>query len=561
MLKPSLKLNDLFRRFLSDRRGVASILGAMAMLVGLGLSVMVIDTGHLYLEKRRLQSAVDAAALAAAGDPSNASAIVAHVLTDRGYAQAATVTTGAYSADTSLSVQNRFDANPASQQNAVRVNESMNTPSMLARVIGGAPQSTIVATATAAQIPVVSFSAGTGLATLSGGQINTVLGGLLGTTLSLSLVNYQALANVNVDALTFLNQLAAQAGVSAGTYGDLANANITMSQLATAITAALNIHPDGNDSAAIDALNLLSLQTPAAVSARGSQIVNTALWQTRQIGTIVVQTPGQVAFNLYDLVAAMARVYGAGHLVSVGSALNVPGVASLTAQMAVGSPMASVAAATIGTSITTAQVRVAINTAVPGLTILGIPLASINLPLYLQVASGTATVAAIPCQTSGTMATISAAAQAATVQIGGASGAALTNFGANPVLTPATISVTIPLLGTITIAISGTFAVAAGPTGNMNFTQADIANNTIHEVAGSDAGTVFSGLGAPGQLTLSVLPLGLILDLGPLTAIIQTLLSNLNGPTDLLLRTLGLRLGVMDVAVHGVRCGTPTLVT
>src|SRR5262249_4169240 len=154
MRKPGLNLRVLSRRFLRDRSGVASIIGVMIMLTGFGVSVMVLDVGHLYLEKRRLQSAVDAAALAAAGDPANASAIVARVLTARGYDAAATVNTAAYSADSSPAINNRLDTDPAAQKNAVRVNETVTTPSVLARMVGGSPQSTISATATAAQIPV-----------------------------------------------------------------------------------------------------------------------------------------------------------------------------------------------------------------------------------------------------------------------------------------------------------------------------------------------------------------------------------------------------------------------
>ena len=554
-----VNIRALSCRFASDTRGVASIFGAMAILTGFGFGVMVLDVGHLYLAKRRLQSAVDAAALAAAGDPANASAIVARVLADRGYAQSASIATGAYTADSSLSPASRFDSDPSAQQNAVKVSETVTTPSVLARIISGAAQSNIAATATAAQIPVVSFSAGTGLATLSGGTINAVLGGLLGTTLSLSLANYQALAAVNVDALTFLDQLAVQAGVGAGTYGDLANSSVTMSQLATAITAALNIHPGGNDSAAIDALNLLSLQAPSSASAPVGQLVNTAVWQKRQVGSVAEQNPGQVAFNLYDLVTAMARAYGAGRQVSLGSTLSVPvGGITLSTSMAVGSPMTSIAAATIGTSITTDQTRIAITATASGLSVLGISLASFNLPFYLQVAPGTATVAAIPCRSGGTMATISAAAQASTVSVGNVSG--LTDFSQDPTITPATIS----LLG-VTLNVSGSYPVAAGPAEDLDFTQADIDSGAIHEAAGSDAGSAFSGLAGSGQVNVSVTAGGLSLYATPLQTLLQGLLSNiltnLDGPTDLLLRTLGLRLGVMDVAVHGVRCGIPTLVT
>jgi uncharacterized membrane protein len=261
--------------------------------------------------------------------------------------------------------------------------------------------------------------------------------------------------------------------------------------------------------------------------------------------------------------SGMARAYGAGHLVLINSALNVPGVTNLSVRMAVGSPAASAAAATLGTSISTTQTRLAIsfNAPLSGVSILGIPVTNITFPVYLQIAPGTATVAAIPCQTGGTMATISAEAQAATVQIGSVSSSDLTNFGANPTPTPGGISVNVPIVGSVGVAISGTFPLAAGAPQNLDFTQTDIDNGMSHEAAGSNAGTVFSGVGAPGALTFTITPLGLTLNLGSLTTNIQALLSNLNGPTDLLLRTLGLRLGVMDVTVHGVRCGTPTLVT
>ena len=561
MSNPGLHLCALTRHFLGDRRGVASIMGAMIMLTGLGVSVMVLDVGHLYLAKRRLQSAVDAAALAAAGDPADANTIVAYVLTDRGYNQTATIATGAYSANSSLSMANRLDTSPAAQKNAVRVTVTISTPSVLARMVNGTAQSNVAATATASQIPVVSFSAGTGLATLSGGEINTVLGGLLGTTLSLSLANYQALASVNVDALTFLNQLAAQAGVSAGTYGDLAATSITMSQLATAITAALNIHPDGNDAAAIDALNLLALQVPGTVTAPLGQIVSTAVWQNRQVGSVAEQNPGQVAFNLYDLMSGMGRAYGSGHLVNMGTTLTVPG-ATLTTKMALGAPVASLAAAKVGDSITTAQTRIAITASALGAPILGIT-PTIILPFYLQVASGTATVAAIPCHRSGTMATISAAAQAASVQIFGVSDSDLSNFSKNPTQIPATVGITVPIVGQLKVLVTGSYPVAAGSAQNLDFTQADIDSGTVHEATGNSG--VFAGLNQVGKTQVTVqlggLSVGAGLLSGAVNSLLATILPNLDAPTDLLLRTLGLRLGVMDVTVHGVRCGTPTLVT
>ncbi len=571
MSEPGLELCAFWKRFVGDERGIASLVGAMLMLLGLGLSVLTIDVGHLYLTKRRLQGAVDAAALAAAGDPANANTIVARVLTINGYSQAATVATGAYTADPSVTVANRFDTDPSAQQNAVRVTETVTTSGFLAGIFGDR-LSQITATATAAQTPVTSFAAGTGLASLTGGQLNAVLGGLLGANLSLSLVNYQALVSTNVDALTFLDQLASQSQVSVGTYGDLANTNATMGQMAAAATAALNIHPDGNDSAALTALALLALQTPAATSAPVGSVVNTMVWQKRRIGSIVQQTPGQVTFNLFDLVAAMARVYGTGNLVNLGTALTVPiAGTAVSTRLALGAPIASVALAPVGTSISTAQGRLALTVTAANIN-LGIVTAAISLPLYLQIASGTATVAAIPCQTGGTMVTISTASQAATAQIGAVSDSDLDNFSKKPTIQPATV-VTLSILGIpVSITANGSLAVASGPEADENFTQSDINSNTVKTASGSDAGVVFSGLANSLTLNATLLSSGGLLTgtidstvnstvLPLLRPVLVNILSALDPATDTLLRTIGLRLGVIDVVVHGVRCGTPTLVS
>jgi uncharacterized membrane protein len=508
-----------------------------------------------------LQAAVDAAALAAAGDPTNADAIAARVLAANGYSQAPIVAAGAYTPDANLPIANRLDTMPSAQRNAVRVTQTIAVTGFLAPFLGAAGSSNIVATATASQIPMASFAVGTGLADLQEGQLNAVLGGLLGTTLSLSLINYQGLASTNVDALTFLDQLAAQAGVAAGTYGDLANANVTMNQLADAIRAALNIHPSGNDGAALDALNLIALQTPASASALVSKLVDTALWQSRQIGSIVQQAPGQVTLNVFDLVSAMARAYGPGHIANLTTGIGT----IITTRLAVGSPMASVALARVGTTAPTAQTRLALRIKMMALDILGTQV-GVDLPIYLEVASGSATVTAIPCRADGTMVTLSAASQAASARFGSvASDSDFMNFGTMPAVQPASGAVTLKILGIpLSIGVSGTFPLAAGAPTAQNFTQNDIDNGVVHSASGN--GGLLSGLAGqiqfdpPGGLgTLVTNLLNPILNL--LRPILVGVVSPLDSTVDTLLRTLGLRLGTIDTVVHGARCGTPTLVT
>jgi uncharacterized membrane protein len=258
-------------------------------------------------------------------------------------------------------------------------------------------------------------------------------------------------------------------------------------------------------------------------------------------------------------------------LLDLGSTLTVPVTnTSVSTQLALGAPMASAALANVGTSITTAQAHLAITA-----TVLQVPLGlapvTVSLPLFLTLATGTATVAAIPCQTGGVMTTISAASQAGLIQVGTVSNADFVDFSKIPAAQPAniaTVKVSILGLGLVSVAITGSGSTLIGGASgaSMDFTQGDIDAGTVREAAGSTAGTVFSGL-AP-HITLGLSPnTGVVSSLinstvlPVLNPLLTSILQNLDQPTDTLLRSLGLRLGVIDVVVHGVRCGTPTLVT
>jgi uncharacterized membrane protein len=565
-------MRALVCRFAHDERGVVSIIGLVLIILGLGFSVLVLDVGHLYLTKRRLQASVDAAALAAVGDPTTASQAVTQSLARNGYEDTtATIEVGAYTPDPNIPAGQRFNPNPDAQQNAVRITKSVTIPGFLTNILGITALSTVRATATASHIPLVSFSIGTGLADIDAGALNSVLSGLLGTTITLQLVNYQALASTNVDALTFLDQLAVHANATAGTYGDLANTSITMGDLIVAAKAALNIHPAGNNSAAIDALNLISLSVPQNVSAAIGALIDTTLWQNRQIGSILQQTPGTTSLNILSLVTAMAQIYGAGHLINLNSAISVPVTnTSVVTQLSVGSSMASASVGSLGTSISTSQVRLSLVATVANLN-LGIASAAITLPIYLQIASGQAKVVAISCRPDA-MATIAATTQAASAQIGTVIGQDLTNFGNSPPVQPAQL-VALNVLGIpVSITASGALTVAAGPAQNLDFSQTDIASGAVKTTAASDAGHIFSGLINTLTINTTLLSDGGLLTntinatlntiiLPLIRPVLTAILTALDPAVDTLLKTLGLRLGTMDVTVHGVSCGAPTLVS
>lgn len=563
----ALRCACIFRRFGCDQRGVISILGAFFVMLGLSMCVLVIDVGHLYLAKRRLQSAVDAAALAAAGNPESADAIVRTSLARNGYEGAdIDVEAGTYAADPSVAVTDRMDPDSGYAPNAVRVTKTITTPDFFAGVFGADGLARITAVATAARIPNVSFSVGSGLAGLSAGDINQILGKLLGAQLSLSLVDYNGLASANVDALSLLNQLATRADLTTGTYGDLADANITLGQFLAAAQAALNAHPGEQNDAALQALNLLSLQVPPGASARLGALMDTSLWRTRRIGTVVEQKPGQATMNLFGVITAMARLYAAGHLADLGSGLSIPVAnSSVSAYISAGEPWASMTAGPVGSALSTSQMRLALTVTVANVN-LGIAKAVIRVPVYVQMANGGASVASIPCRPDGTRAVITATPMAVRAQIGEVDTGTLSDYGSVPAPQQPTI-VSLTVLGIpVDIQASAAASVAAGPSQELDFRQDDIDAGTVKS-AGADTSHLMSDMAADlvlnvrGTGTTGVVDSVLAGTVMPLLRpVVVSILSSLDPVVSKLLQVAGLRLGVVSVAVRGVNCGHPTIV-
>jgi len=204
-------------RLSRDRAGGVGLIVAAALPVLLGATALAVDLGSAMLETRQLQGAADAAALAAAADPSRADDLARAEVASAGLpGTIATMTTaGHYDADASVAAASRFVAGGDSA-NAVRVTLSTPAPTYFARVFGfrSIPLSR---TATAAQINLASFSLGSRLAALNGGVVNQYLSALTGSSLSLSVMDYNAQTGANVDLFGFLDALRTTASLQAGT--------------------------------------------------------------------------------------------------------------------------------------------------------------------------------------------------------------------------------------------------------------------------------------------------------------------------------------------------------
>jgi uncharacterized membrane protein len=544
-------------RFWRDEQGAISIVAALSLFFLLALAAIVIDVGSLYYSRRNLQAVTDAAALAAVQNPANAMAVATDVFSRNGYSdETLNVVIGVYDADESLSAAARFTPG-SSGVNAVRVRATRRQKTYLAGIFGLGNLSTLAVQSTAARLPTVSFGAGTRLASLDNGFANVLLGKMFGSSISLSLVDYNALLNTNIDALTFLNNLAVQANIS-GSYQQLAASNVTIGQVLAAAVATIDTSggSSGNSTGALLALEYLQSHLAGTTPLQVSNIVDISSLSGRTIGNVAEVDGTGAQFNVMSLLSASARTVAAGQLIDLSSGLTIPGLSSATMKLAVGAPFAQVSNASVGVSIRTAQIRLAIIAKV-----LDGALGTVQLPIYLEAAYGQATVTALPCSVGGTLAEIAATSGAASVQFGTVTDAQLTDFSA-PV-TPAqasVIAIPVPLLGNIAINISGGANIASSGPETLPFTQADIDAGTIKSVP--DSGTPFGVLGSSTvQLTPSILGIGLVNGLlGGLTSFVSSLLGQLDAPVGQLLTTLGIQLGIMDVRVFGASCRTPVLV-
>ncbi|MDZ4380985.1 MAG: TadG family pilus assembly protein [Parvibaculum sp.] len=551
-------LTGFLRRYARDEDGVISVMAVGALVLALAVAMIVIDTGAMLSAYRNQQAATDAAALGAVRRIAEAQSAAESIFDLNEFPPGDMVATPLYyAADPSRAPDDRFfmEGETASDGtvvdtssfNAVRVTKRSQSPTYFARLFGFGNLTQIDTDAVAALTKYVSFSAGTRIASLDAGLANQILGGLLSTTVNLSLIDYNALADANIDALEFLDALATEAGLQAGsdTYGDLLEAGVTVGDILGAAVEVLT----GDSFEGDPSVATLALQT--ALSPVGStpvdlgDVLDLAPIAQRTVGSIGSAPGGDVPFNLFDLVSGTAMALGEGQAVGFDTDVNLGSLASVSGTITVGAPMAHMAVGKVGDSVRTSQVTVQLSAQVSvPLPLLGQVL---DIPIYIDAGSGMAEVASIPCITSGTHAVLAATTSAGVIRYGTESS------------TVATISV--PLL--LTFQLSGAVPVgASGPT-NINFSESEFG-----EVKSTSSDVVLISELTGATEIEDVTLLGILNLTTPVAVVEAALLSSIAGalaPLDAvvtsLLTTLGIKLGAMDMIVHGAKCRAPTLVS
>ncbi|TSD84896.1 hypothetical protein FFK22_030370 [Mycobacterium sp. KBS0706] len=610
----------IFGPIFGDRGAIAPF-AALMLLPLIGTAALATDVGLWYAQRRHLQTATDMAALSAAQNPTNASAVAGDLLQRNGFdaSALASTTLGTYCPDfENIKVPaERFrpglvacpDGRTPPAPNAVMVSAQTTVPGVLSRAvvggddggghIGGTPGSEedpnlhkVSVQATAARIDEAGFQAGTGLVavdTQKSALLNAVLGNVLGTRINLTAVQYEGLLNADIDALTFLDALAVNVDVSAGTYDGLLDATVGIGDLLEAAIQALR-KAGTVAGVAIDGLVSLQGQIVGNPDLTVGDLVDLGVWKNLPIGESTAPTALTADLNVFQLVTMAIQVANKHNAIYI-PALNVglPGIASLQVTATVIEPPKSppFAFGPEGMTVHTAQVRLQLKLQL--LDLFGLLGQGIQLPLYVEAGYGDATLKDISCGLEP--------AKDATVAVSAKSGVAkafigvlppdlMTNFSRELTVEdfqPAAL-VDVSLLGLIGIVrVSGRagITVGSGSSRDLVFDRDDIDNhvaqsvastgmldNLLAELGGNDPVTKEPRL----KLSACIISLGGLclipvkLDtvgntVGALHTLLDPVIKTVLDPlVDNLLAALGIRLGVMDVVVTGVRCGVPVLI-
>ncbi len=548
----------LLARFRRDASGAVAIVSAFALAGSIFAAALVADTAILYLHKRQAQGATDLAALVAARELAAAARIASGTLADNGFAtpEALSVATGRYEADPGRAPTERF-APGGGPANAAHVRMTTRAPVVMWPILTGMAGPTLVTEAVAVNTGLASFSIGSRLASLDGGVLNAVLGQLLGTQVSLTVMDYRSLIDARVDLFDVMDGLGVDLGLAGETYGDLLDLAVGQADLAAAVISALDA--TGLHAGAVRALERLPF---ADATVRIGDLVSPGPAAGIPLGGDRAGLAADV--SAFDLVTAAARLADGGRAIDVSTGLSLPGLAGLDLRLLVGEPMQGTSWVEVGaegTTVHTAQTRLLLDVRIGGTGLLAG--AQLRVPVYAEVAAGTATLARVRCgywSPDDTTVTVSARPGLAHLWLGDVDRDRLPLFGSAIVPGQARLAAT-PLAN---IDAAANVEIANHGARDINFTRREIRDGTVKTVGtGSFLGPAVGSLFSSADIRVQVLGIGIGLP-GLLRGLVGNLLASAAAPLDgvlnAVLRTAGIGLGELDVTVGGVRCDGSALV-
>jgi uncharacterized membrane protein len=531
------------------------------MVAMIGFAAIAVDVGSIHYDSRRLQAATDLAALAAASNTAKATAAAQTAFADNGnwHLDSMSVELGSYDPDPEMSLDQRFvaDGQPI---NAARVTATAPSPVRFARIFGQGDVE-VAASAIATRPAQAAFSIGSRLLSLEGGVINAILSQMLGSEVSLTVMDYRSLADADIDLLTFLDELATEADVTAGTYQQVLDADVTAGKILTAMAST------ARSERKLDAAEVLE-NLASAVS--GPTLIDlTRMLDIGKAATAEIGTSSQfglaAAVNALQMVNALALVSDGDHQVDVDLGATIPGLTKTQLSVAIGEPPQGTSWITVGEQgafVRTAQTRLKILAEIGGSGLLAAT--KVQLPVFVDVAYA-----------EGRLSDISCGLTAANDEVTIATRPGILNAWIGDVTNFSAVNDTPQVNGTnlvdaahlVTISGSAHIEVGNDTAEDLVFSATDISNHT-YKTAVTQTYTQSLVTSLAGDLDLSVdalsLPDPLRLVQDQLKALVRTLIAPVTPTLDTIvytaLTTLGIRLGEADVTVHGVRCRNAVVV-
>ncbi|WP_198919698.1 TadG family pilus assembly protein [Pseudomonas chlororaphis] len=331
------------------QRGAIGLIGALALGTAVLCTLVVVDSGRLYLDQRELQRVADNAALEAVARGGNCQAggsadtyakesaarngfVVSDPDNPDIYKRELTATCG--SLQTGADNLRTFSPN-ASQASAIRVVVSERVPTSIAlgvtNLFSDNPVSattSLSATAVAAQPkpPLAQLTIRSTLVDLN--LLNGALGGLAGSAINVSLLGWQGLVDTDISLLSYLNQLAIDLNVSAGNYSELLDVDTDITQLLqTAISVAQR------NGATLEVLTALGSIKAAAINT-----VPVKLGDLLKLQTGTADSGLDANVQLLSLVKAFLQLASSQSAAAVELPVSVLGLAGVTTRVKIVSP-------------------------------------------------------------------------------------------------------------------------------------------------------------------------------------------------------------------------------
>lgn len=584
MMRIFSSLTAASRRFLPDRGANFAVMTALCTPVALALMAVAIDGGSLYTERRAAQSVTDLAAIAAGSNIANAEQAVLTALNDNGLT-GAVVGTGAPTPGKPVVniVRGRYTPTATIGQRFEAGKTPYNAVSVSLRKIGvmhfgGAFMSPpmIGTNAIASTTPQATFSIGSRLAavdTSSSPLLNTILGDLLGTSISLNAMDYNALIGADINVLTFLDQLAIKLNLTGVSYSEVLASKATLTQI---ISAMANIP-------GLDSRSQLALQTMAAGATNAIKLPLDHLIGLGSVGRLGLgQRPAglTVDADALSMVKAAANLAGGAKQIDLNTGITVPGLVEVVAQLAVGEPPQSTPWLTVGekgAKVRTAQTRLKLEVRVGDSKTASVKLASIFIPLNVEVAYAEAELKDISCSTGrpeSRKVTIDARPGIVKAHLAKNDSSDFADFTKPESFSDVHLATAdISILGLVNLKLLDVRAQAHFDSGNQTvtpliFDDADITAKRVKKTSAKDYATSLTS-SLLKDLKLEIYLLGARLDLsalviGPLTDALLPLLTSVTSQLDAILfnvlSSLGITIGEADVRVTGATCGRSVLV-